>query len=334
MKKVLYVILALVLLYLVLCIAGPSNVHVERSATINASTEAIQSQLVDYNKFAAWSPWAEKDPNMKTSVEGEPGKPGHKYSWEGNKDVGKGTMEVASVSADTFREILNFEGKGTSPVYFAFKPEGAATNVTWGMDMKVPFFGRGMMMFFKGKMDAMLGGDFEKGLAGLAKAAEGAKEEMAKKYDIQEMGWAERTYAASAKTNLSMDKAQSFFAENFPKLFAAVQKEKLDFQSAPSALYYSLDDKTMSGDMAAAVGIPNGKKVNGWETVVLPACKVLFVAYYGPYNQIGDAHNAIGNYIKEKNLTKGDLVVEEYITDPGTQKDSTKWQTNIYYVLK
>lgn len=265
MKKVLYVILALVLLYLVLCIAGPSNVHVERSAIINASTEAIQAQLVDYNKFAAWSPWAEKDPNMKTSVEGEPGKPGHKYSWEGNKDVGKGTMEVASVSADTFREILNFEGKGSSPVYFAFKPEGAATNVTWGMDMKVPFFGRGMMMFFKGKMDQMLGGDFEKGLAGLAKAAEGAKEGMAKKYDIQEMGWAERTYAASKKTTVTMDKMGGFFGENFPKLFADVQKDKITPQSAPSAIYYSMDKTTMSGEVAAAIGVPNGTKVKGWE---------------------------------------------------------------------
>jgi effector-binding domain-containing protein len=202
------------------------------------------------------------------------------------------------------------------------------------MDMNVPFFGRGMMMFFKGKMDAMLGGDFEKGLGKLKTVSESGKEGMAKKYDIQEMDWTERTYAASKKTNLAMDKIQPFFAENFPKLFADVQKDKIAPQSAPSAIYYSWDEKTMSGDMVAAVGIPNGTKVKGWETIVVPAGKVLFVSYYGPYRQIGDAHMAIGNYIKEKNLTKGDMVVEEYITDPGAEKDSTKWQTNIYYSLK
>lgn len=172
MKKVLYVILAIALIYLVCCIIGPSAVKVERTAAINASADAIKSQLTDYNVFKTWSPWQEKDPNMKMTVEGEPGTVGHKYAWEGNKEVGKGTMELTSIGADTVKERLVFDGRGASDVWFALKPEAAGNNVTWGMDMNVPFLGRGMMMFFKGKMDKMLGGDFEKGLAKLKTVAE------------------------------------------------------------------------------------------------------------------------------------------------------------------
>ena len=171
-KKILYAILALVVLYFVLCLIGPSSIKVERSASINASAEAVKSQITDYNVFNSWSPWAEKDTAMKFTVEGQVGTVGHKYAWEGNKNVGKGTMQLTSIGADTIIEQLDFDGRGISDVYFIFKPEGTATNLTWAIKMNVPFFGRGMMLFFKGQMDKMLGGDFEKGLAKLKSVVE------------------------------------------------------------------------------------------------------------------------------------------------------------------
>ena len=64
-----------------------------------------------------------------------------------------------------------------------------------------------------------------------------------------------------------------------------------------------------------------------------PASKVLQLVYNGGYSKIGDAHMALGKYMKDKALTQN-VAVEEYITDPMTEKDSTKWQTNIYYLLK
>jgi hypothetical protein len=92
MKKVLYVIVALLVIYLVLCIAGPSVIKVERAATMNAPVDVIKAQITDYGAFKNWSPWQEKDPNMKSTTTGTPGTVGHKYAWEGNKDVGKGTI--------------------------------------------------------------------------------------------------------------------------------------------------------------------------------------------------------------------------------------------------
>src|SRR4051812_23903933 len=100
MKKVLYVIAAIAGIYLVCCIIGPSSIKVERSATIEGSVDVIMSQISDYNVFNAWSPWAEKDPNMKMTVEGTPGTVGHKYAWEGNKNVGKGTMTIKKIDAE------------------------------------------------------------------------------------------------------------------------------------------------------------------------------------------------------------------------------------------
>jgi hypothetical protein len=333
MKKVLYVIIALVVVYLVLCIAGPSSVRVERSAVINAPADVIQGKISDYNQFNTWSPWADKDTTMKSTVEGEAGKVGHKYSWEGNKDVGKGTMEITAVGTDTLKEKLDFNGKGTSDVWFAFKPEAAATNVTWGMNMNVGFFGRGMMMFFKGKMDQMLGGDFEKGLGKLKAVAEAAPATAAK-YEVKETNWdAGKVYYGTKTTNLAVDKISPFFGENLPKIWGDMEKGKVTPTTPPSCLVFKWDDASMSGDMAAVIGGPADAKIKGWEKYTVPAGKVLQVAYFGAYDKIGGAHAALMNYVKEKNLTQG-VVIEEYVTDPMNEKDTAKWQTNIYYTIK
>jgi len=39
-------------------------------------------------------------------------------------------------------------------------------------------------------------------------------------------------------------------------------------------------------------------------------------------------------YIKANNLEHHTNVVEEYITDPGMEPDSTKWLTRIIYFIK
>ncbi len=333
MKKVLYVILALVGIYLVLCIAGPAAIKVERSATINAPADAIQAKIVDFGTFSTWSPWQEKDPNMKTTITGEAGKVGHLYSWEGNKEVGKGSMKITKVSADTVVQELSFDGSGISNVTFAFKADSAGTKVSWIMDMSVPFFGRGMMMFFKGKMDEMLGADFEKGLANLKKVAEEAPATGVANYEVKEVQWEARTYYGTKTTNLTMEKIGPFFGENLPKIMTDFGKGKIEPQSPPSCLVFSWNDANMSGDMAAAFAASKDAKIKGWEKYTVPAGKVLQVTYFGAYEKIGDAHGALVNYIKEKNLTQG-LAIEEYVTDPGTEKDTAKWQTNIYYTLK
>ncbi len=332
MKKVLYIIGAIALIYLVCCVMGPSVIKVERSATINASADAIKSQITDYNVFAKWSPWAEKDTAMKTTIEGEAGKVGHKYAWEGNKQVGKGTMEITSISTDTIIEKLDFSGKGVSDVFFILKADGAGTNVTWAMNMNIGFFGRGMMMFMKGKMDKMLGGDFEKGLEKLKTVAEAAPAiEGVANYEVKELNWDAKTYYGK-KATVAFDKLGAFFAEYFPKMFVEAQKQKVVPASAPSCIFFTYDESKKETSCAAAVAVAKGD-VKGWEKFDVPAGKVLLIEYFGAYEKSANAHMTMDKYMKEKSLTQG-LVIEEYVTDPMVEKDTAKWQTNIYYMVK
>lgn len=100
----------------------------------------------------------------------------------------------------------------------------------------------------------------------------------------------------------------------------------------PSALYIDFKMEDMSSDVVACFVAPKGAKIKGWENYTFPAGKAVKLAYHGGYNDIMAAHEAIGKYMNEKNLTS-EVTMEEYVTDPMTEKDSTKWLTNIYYIL-
>ncbi|MBK6522736.1 MAG: GyrI-like domain-containing protein [Sphingobacteriaceae bacterium] len=89
----------------------------------------------------------------------------------------------------------------------------------------------------------------------------------------------------------------------------------------------------MVGDLAAVMEFANGTKISGLEKWETPAGKVLLIEYYGSYDKSGNAHYAMDAYMKEKGYTQG-TVLEEYVTDPMSEKDTAKWLTNIFYIVK
>ena len=333
MKKVLYVILGLVAIYLVLCLFGPSTVKVERSVDINAPKELVQTQLADLNFFHdTWSPWTEKDSAMKITYAGEMGQPGSTYAWESDKkEVGKGMMIYDQTVNDSVLQTLRFDDMGDAKVYFITKPVENATNVTWGMIFDVGFFHRGPMLFMN--FDKHIGPDYERGLAKLKPVLEQmAAAPAPATYEIKEVQWEAKTYYGK-KEKVSFDKMSAFFGANFSKIGEDLGKAKVQPVGMPKAIYFSYDEKGQSAECAAVMEVPNGTNVSGWEKFETPAGKVLLIEYYGPYEKSGDAHYAMDAYIKKNGLTQG-LVLEEYVTDPMTEKDPSKWLTNIFYVVK
>ncbi len=330
MKKVLYVIIGLVVGYFVLCLFGPKEIKVERSIVVNADPAVVKNQLGDLKFFQEkWSPWSEKDPNMKVSYMGEMGKAGSGYSWSGNKEVGTGTMVVVSTEGDSVIQKLSFDGMGDSRTFYAVKPENNSAKITWGISFDVGFMGRAMMLFMN--MDKMMGADFEKGLNKFKTAVESMPAPTAQ-YDIKELNWEEKTFIGKRGT-FSFEKLSPFFAENYPKIFDELDKTKVTPLMAPSAIYFKYDEQKGEADCAAVTCVPKGTNIKGLETFAVPTSRVLQVQYYGAYDKSAAAHMAMDKYIKEHNLPTQSHVIEEYVTDPMHEKDTAKWLTNIYYVI-
>jgi uncharacterized protein YndB with AHSA1/START domain len=167
---VLGVAIAAVLVY---AATRPGSFRVERSASIKAPPETIYPLIADLKLWSAWSPYEKKDPAMKRALSGAASGKGAVYAWDGDKNVGKGRMEIADTTAPTRITIkLDFERPFTAhnTVEFTLEPKGEATTVTWAMHGPSPFISKLMGIFMN--FDRMIGTDFEAGLASLKAAAE------------------------------------------------------------------------------------------------------------------------------------------------------------------
>jgi hypothetical protein len=149
----------------------PDEFRVARSTTINAKPDAILPHIVDFHRWQ-WSPFEHKDPAMARSYGGVAAGKGATYAWEGNRNVGKGHMEITEVSPTKVIIKLDFEKpmEGHNIAEFTMQPEGGATRVTWNMYGPTPFIGKVLHVFLN--MDRMMGDDFAEGLAKLKKIAE------------------------------------------------------------------------------------------------------------------------------------------------------------------
>lgn len=164
-----------VILAVVLAMAAmnPDSYTVTRSATIKAPPEKIAALIGDFHNWERWSPWEHLDPGMQRSFAGAPSGTGAVYSWQGDSKVGAGRMEITGLApARAVRIKLDFlkPFESHNVTEFTLQPQGEQTVLTWNMSGPMPFVSKVMTVFTS--MDALIGKDFEKGLAKLKEVAE------------------------------------------------------------------------------------------------------------------------------------------------------------------
>lgn len=172
LKRVFAGALALVVALLAYAATRPDNFQVRRAASIKAPAERIHAQLQDFRNWATWSPYEKRDPAMRRTLAGAASGRGAVYSWDGNGEVGEGRMEITEASAERVVIALDFVRplETRNVVEFSLEPAGDSTRVTWAMKGPSPYVSKLMGVFVD--MDAMIGRDFEAGLADLKAVVE------------------------------------------------------------------------------------------------------------------------------------------------------------------
>lgn len=143
---------------------------ISRSAFIPAPPEAVYPHVVDFHKWADWSPWEALDPAMERTFSGPAAGTGAQYSWRGNRRAGAGSMQILEAeepSSIRLRLVFVKPFRAINPTGFTFEPDRGGTRVTWVM--KGENRGVAGVVAKLMKVDSMVGKDFEKGLANLAR---------------------------------------------------------------------------------------------------------------------------------------------------------------------
>ncbi len=176
LKAFAYIAAALVVVVagiLIYAATRPDTFRVQRSASIKAPPGKIFPLISDLKGWGAWSPYEKKDPAMKRTFGAVTAGKGAVYEWHGDKNVGRGRMEITdamqpskiAIKLDFFEP---FEAHNTTEFTMVRKDD--ATAVTWSMYGPASFLSKLMGVFFN--MDRMVGADFEAGLSNLKTIAE------------------------------------------------------------------------------------------------------------------------------------------------------------------
>lgn len=166
------VVVVVVAGFLIYAATRPDSFRVQRTVTIAATPDRIWPLIDDLKAWSAWSPYEKKDPAMKRSFGAVTAGKGATYAWEGDRNVGQGSMEILESGPQRILIKLEFlkpfEAHNTAE--FVLQPSDGATDVTWAIYGPSPFMSKVVGTFMD--FDKMIGRDFEQGLADLKTAVE------------------------------------------------------------------------------------------------------------------------------------------------------------------
>ncbi len=173
-KTILKLVAAAIAVFLVVAAMQPADYRYERSLIINASPATLFPHVNDLHAFNVWSPWAEIDPAAKVTYTGPRAGKGATMAWDGNEEVGQGSMSISDTKANAFiKYALLFEEpmKGEAESEITLTPEAGGTKVTWSMFGKNDFAGKAISLLVN--CEKMIGDTYEKGLLNLKEKVKG-----------------------------------------------------------------------------------------------------------------------------------------------------------------
>ncbi len=328
-----YLIILLVLLAVIaigLMAISPSKLVFEESQTMDAPPTMVYNMVNDFKKWRTWSPWDEMDPNAEHSYTSKTAGVGAQWSWKGNKEVGEGSQTIVeSKKGESIRTELKFGGwDGESYSSWKFEDMDGKTKVTWGFEGgETPFVFRPFNLLMKGGLIKT----YNKGLSKIKTIVEErSRDKVYNGYKINEVYVGEKNYILNRQV-VEIANMQQFYTQNLGALFMKAQGKKLEMDGMPSGLFYSWDESKGTTDMAAAIPLKEPMTVPGAISQTLPDGKAVQVDYYGDYAKTETAHLAIEEYMDDHGLLVNYPIVQEYVTDPTTEKDPSKWLTKITY---
>ena len=339
LKKIVIVILALIAVYVILGLIGPSSYKITRSIKIAAPLYVVFNQTSIYANWAAWSPWAKLDAKAKYSIENDNQEVGAAMSWVGDPEsVGTGGMVTSEIEKNNkFYYDLTFvvPWEMKSHGGFNYLQEGDSILLEWFDSGEFAFMARPMMLFMD--LEAELAPDFEKGLADIKKICESSKSsEAAIEISEIEVESTPILYIALSSP-LNGDSIAAKLGMAYGEIMAFVGANNLNMGGAPLAITTKFSMEEMLWEFKAAIPVvENLENVNVSGRIEKGTSyqgKALKAVHIGSYSESANAYYACEEYLKRNNLEQNGEPWEEYIDDPMEVKEE-ELRTFIYYPIK
>ncbi|MCX6249056.1 MAG: GyrI-like domain-containing protein [Bacteroidetes bacterium] len=329
-KKIILVIGILVVILILISFLLPKTYHVERSTVIKADKTIIYNLTSNLTKWDLWAPWTKSmDSTAVFELIGPDGQIGTVRKWDG-KTIGNGQMTLTQLNPGELvaYDLMFQHGKYNSKGKFIIEASGDSTKVSWSDNGDLGY--NPISRYFGLFMGKMMGPYFEKGLAKLKQIAEARK------------GWPVIIEKQMPEQNALIIKDSAgpktyaqVLGKGYGEIMQYIKTNKLQVTGPPFAIYLKWDSVTMFSVMDLCIPVEKAEKGKGRiQAEKLPVQNVVMALYYGPYDKTAMTYQILDQYCKEsgKIITGGPW--EIYVTDPMTEKDPMKVETDIIFPVK
>jgi effector-binding domain-containing protein len=323
--KILYFFLILFLLFLLIGIFFPKTAYIESSIQINASPEIVFDQVNNLKNWKNWEPWQLPDSTIKFN---EPlSGAGASISWT-NQNTNQGKISILESNPTSKISVeMDFGKQGKVLSNWEFKNEVGTTKVIWGIsNSNLKYFERYFALFFKKNMTITL----NSGLKKLKETSEEMRLDRVSEVKEVDLLPGHSVIITDSATMQDMNKKMTGI---YDKLKSYLEKRNLQLEGFPFAIFY---DWGGDGSNKFACGIPITEKTWNWnefQYLEIPSGHAIMVTHWGKFGSI-KPYNILDEYLKEKQLEITGYPWEVYTTDQASEPDTSKWQTNVYYMVK
>lgn len=314
----------------------------DSSATLEmrASVATAQAYVSDLTTWRQWGVWVKSDPSTKLDFSDPASGEGAWYTWDGDS-IGKGKLTVLELTDNSMRTQLEFDGMDGGNGYWNFAETENGTEVTWGVKGEMGMMGKLYMLFSQGStdidgsMDQMAGKDFVQGLDNLKVILEEAEAAKALSYSFEELNMeAMNIYYVHHELPISSITSE-LYGESYGAIDAYLAEDMANVNGMPMAITHHWDMEEGSAVMDIAVPVTSDKTGN--DQIIKGqsyAGLVLKSVYTGPYEEMMPVYMAAETYMAANGYAQNGPVTEVYVTDPGSEPDTSKWVTDVYWAVE
>jgi effector-binding domain-containing protein len=135
------------------------------------------------------------------------------------------------------------------------------------------------------------------------------------------------------RNKVPMDKLDVSYAQTMSTIYQKLQAEGITAIGVPSMLVYEYNEGLNQADIAAAVQVITPVAIKDLTIVSYLQKNAALLKYTGLHANKTIAHYGLKEFLNDRNYTWDVPALEEFVSDPLKEKDSKKWQTNIYYYI-
>ncbi len=305
----------------------PDTAHVERSLTLNAPICTIYAQLDDLERYPAWYPFAQVDPNIHFEFTGPRRGLGAQMSWSSDHDnIGRGSQEITGTEPYSHLSYrLSFEGHGETDGLFRLAEIADGTSVVWSIDREL----KGPIERYYGmsRLDFMVGREFEKGLDQLKVVVEALPSTPWCEASIETLEVEGITAALlQGRAPSDLDSVQEAFFTGLDNLSAHMDDQGWIASASPFAI---IQDRT-EHEVVYELGFPLAFKPepSTWEGGItvrdIPSRSVLRLRHEGPPEALLHTHEMLMAFGQARGFHFGGSPWIEF-ADPSFHQEQKVW---------